>query len=123
MRRMKKIVLLTARYTRKRNASEVSVTQPTWPVKVDLSDVLKDLPHLQLMDKEREKNQLEKREERKRLKEGNPKDMTIQLLREVLEVIHQPYSKSWKKIQLIQRVRDAREKENLTACHTTCNSA
>ena len=50
----------------------VSVTQPTWPVNVDLSDVVKDLPRLQLMDKEREnKEELENREKRKRLKEGN----------------------------------------------------
>ena len=33
----------------------VSVMQQTWPVNVDLSNVVKDLPRLQLMDKEREK--------------------------------------------------------------------
>lgn len=55
--------------------------------------------------------------------ERNPEDMTIQLLREVLEEMGEHYSKSWKKIQLIQRVRDAREKQNLTVCHTTCTSA
>ena len=74
------------------------MTQPTWPVNVDLSNVVKDLLRLLPMDKEREKKEeLEKREERKRLKEGNPKDMTIQLLREVLEEMGEPYSKSWKK--------------------------
>ena len=65
---------------------------------VDLSNVVKDLPRLQLIDKEREKKEeLDKREERKRLKEGNPEDMTIQLLMEVLEEMGEPYSKSWTK--------------------------
>ena len=98
----------------------VSVTQPAWSVDVDLSDILKDLPRLQLMDKERErKEELEKREERKRMKEGNPESMTIQLLREVLEEMGEPYSKNWKKPQLIQRVRAAREKQNSTVYLTT----
>ena len=67
------------------------MTQPTWPVNVDLSDVLKDLPRLQLMDKERERREeLEKREERKRIKEDNPEDMTIHLLIEVLEECENP---------------------------------
>lgn len=96
---------------------KVSVTHPVWPVNVGLRDVLKDLPRLQLMDKERErKEEIEKREERKRTKEGNPECMTVQLLREVLEEMGEPYSKSWKKTQLIQRVRAAREKHSSTAC-------
>ena len=61
------------------------------------------------------KEEIEKREERKRMKEGNPECMTVQLLREVLEEMGEPYSKSWKKTQLIQRVRAAREKHNSTA--------
>lgn len=74
------------------------MTLPVWPVNVDLRDVLKDLPRLQLMDKERErKEEIEKREERRRMKQGNPECMTVQLLREVLEEMGEPYSKSWKK--------------------------
>ena len=77
---------------------KVSITQPVWPVNVDLRDVLKDLPRLQLMDKERErKEEIEKREERKRMKEGNLECMTVQLLKEVLEEMGEPYSKSLKK--------------------------
>ena len=77
---------------------KVSITQPVWPVNVNLRDVLKDLPRLQLMDKERERKQeIEKREERKRMKEGNPECMTVQLLKEVLEEMGEPYSKSLKK--------------------------
>ena len=41
---------------------KVSITQSVWPVNVDLRDVLKDLPRLQLMDKER-------RDRKKRRKE------------------------------------------------------
>ena len=95
---------------------KVSVTQPAWSVDVDLSDILKDLSRLQLMDKERErKEELEKREESKRMKEGNPESMAIQLLREVLEEMGEPYRKSWKDHNSIQRVRGAREKQNFTA--------
>ena len=96
-----------------KGVGKVSITQRVWPVNVDLRDVLKDLPRLQLMDKERERKQeIEKREERKRMKEGNPECMTVQLLKEVLEEMGEPYSKSLKKkTQLIQRVRAAREKQ------------
>ena len=77
---------------------KVSIAHPVWPVNVDLRDVLKDLPRLQLMDKERgRKEEIEKREERKRMKEGNPECMTVQLLKEVLEEMGEPYSKSLKK--------------------------
>ena len=38
----------------------------------------------------------------------------------VLEEMGEPYSKSWKKLQLIQKVRTAREKQNFTAYLTTC---
>ena len=63
-----------------------------------LRDVLKDLPRLQLLDKERErKEEIEKREERKMMKECNPQCMTVHFLREVLEEMSEPYSKSWKK--------------------------
>ena len=54
--------------------------------------------------------------EKTRLKEGNPECVTVQLLKEVLEEIGKPYSKSWKKTQLIQRVKAAREKHNSTVC-------
>ena len=43
-----------------RVVGRVGVTQPTSPVNVDLSNVLKDLPRLQLMDKEREKRRIGK---------------------------------------------------------------
>ena len=96
-----------------KGVGKVSITQRVWPVNVDLRDILKDLPRLHLMDKERErKEEIEKREERKRMKEGNPECMTVQLLKEVLEEMGEPYSKSLKKkTQLIQRVRAAREKQ------------
>ena len=52
------------------------------------------------MNKERErKEEIEKREERKRMKECNPECMTVHFLREVLEKMGEPYSKSWKKTE------------------------
>ena len=52
------------------------------------------------MNKERErKEEIEKREERKRMKECNPECMTVHFLREVLEKMGKPYSKSWKKTE------------------------
>ena len=44
---------------------KVSVTQPVWPVNVDLRDVLKDLQCLQLMDKERERKEEIKKKKKK----------------------------------------------------------
>lgn len=68
------------------------------------------------MDKERErKEEIEKREERKRTKEGNPECMTVQLLRGSRRN-GRTLQQKLEKTQLIQRVRAAREKYNSTAC-------
>lgn len=42
-------------------------------------------------------------------KKGNPEDLSIRLLREILDEMGEPYSKSWKKGVLIEKVRAARE--------------
>ena len=50
------------------------------------------------------------------MKKGNPEDLSIRLLQEILDEMGELYSKSWKKGVLIEKVRDAREKANNTTC-------
>ena len=50
------------------------------------------------------------------MKKGNPEDLSIRLLQEILDEMSELYSKSWKKGVLIEKVRDAREKANNTTC-------
>ena len=77
---------------------KVSGSQPKWPIYVDLTDILKELPRLQKMDEERKKKEdLQRKDEREKIKQGNPNDMTITLLREILDEMGEPYKKSWKK--------------------------
>ena len=55
-----------------------------WPIHVDLSQVVKQVPALKEMDKEREaREELLKKKERELRKEGRADDMTVALLREV----------------------------------------
>ena len=52
----------------------------------DLSEVIKQTQALEEMDKEREAQQEQlKKEEREKQKEGSADDMTVRLLREVLD--------------------------------------
>ena len=52
----------------------------------DLSEVIKQLQALEEMDKEREAREEQlKKEEREKQKEGSADDMTVRLLREVLD--------------------------------------
>ena len=50
------------------------------------------------------------------MKKGNPEDLSIRLLREILDEMGEPYCKSWKKGVLIEKVRPGREKANNTRC-------
>ena len=69
------------------------------------------------MDKERKKREeSQQKEENEKMKKGNPEDLTIRLLREILDEMGEPYSESWKKGVLIEKVRAAREKANNTTC-------
>ena len=96
---------------------KVSGSQPKWPIYVDLTEIFKELPRLQEMDKERKKREeAQQKEEKEKRKKGNPEDLTIRLLREILDEMGEPYSKSWKKGVLIEKVRAAREKTNNTTC-------
>ena len=57
-----------------------------WPLQGDLSEVIKQTQALEEMDKEREAQQEQlKKEEREKQKEGSADDMTVRLLREVLD--------------------------------------
>ena len=77
---------------------KVSGSQPKWPIYVYLTDILKELPRLQKMDEERKKKEdLQRKDEREKIKQGNPNDMTITLLREILDEMGKPFKKSWKK--------------------------
>ena len=83
------------------------------------------LPSLQLMNKERErKEEIEKREGRKRMKECNPECMTVHFLREVLEKMGKPYSKSWKKNRIFfQKVKCSKTYSNFSdLCESKRNS-
>lgn len=54
------------------------------------------------MDKERQKR--EESQQKEEMKKGNPEDLSIRLLREILDKMGEPYSKSWKKGVLIEKV-------------------
>ena len=96
---------------------KVSGAQPKWPIYVDLTDIFKELPRPQEMDKERQKREgSQQKEENEKRKKGNPEDLSIRLLQEILDEMSELYSKSWKKGVLIEKVRDAREKANNTTC-------
>ena len=95
----------------------MSGAQLKWAIYVDLTDIFKELPRLQEMDKERQKREeSQQKEENEKRKKGNPEDLSIRLLREILDEMGEPYSKSWKKGVLIEKVRAAREKANNTTC-------
>ena len=50
------------------------------------------------MDKERQKREKsQQKKENEKRKKGNPEDLSIRLLREILDEMGEPYSKSWKK--------------------------
>ena len=96
---------------------KVSGAQPKWPIYVYLTDIFKELPRPQEMDKERQKREgSQQKEENEKRKKGNPEDLSIWLLREILDEMGEPYCKSWKKGVLIEKVRAGREKANNTRC-------
>ena len=96
---------------------KVSCSQPKWLISVDLTDIFKELPRLQEMDKERQKREeSQQKEENEKRRKGNPEDLSIRLLGEIVDEMGEPYSKSWKKGVLIEKVRAAREKADNTTC-------
>ena len=80
-----------------------------WPIHVDLSQVVKQVPALKEMDKERAvREEILKKEERELRKEGSADDMTVVLLREVLDEMNVTYRKKEKKADLVSKVKEAR---------------
>ena len=80
-----------------------------WPIHVDLSQVVKQVPALKEMDKERVvREEILKKEERELRKEGSADDMTVVLLREVLDEMNVTYRKKEKKADLVSKVKEAR---------------
>ena len=76
---------------------------------VDLSQVVKQVPALKEMDKERAmREEILKKKERELRKEGSADDMTVALLREVLDEMNVTYRKNEKKADLVRKVKEAR---------------
>ena len=79
-----------------------AVNDGKWPIHVDLSQIVKQVPVLKEMDKEREaREEILKKKERELRKEGSADDMTVTLLREVLDEMNVTYRKNEKKADLV----------------------
>ena len=77
---------------------KISGSRPKWPIYVDLTDMFKELPRLHEMEEEgKKKEDLQQKDEREKLKKGNPEDMTIEFLREILDEMGEPYKKKLEK--------------------------
>lgn len=75
-----------------------AVDDGKWPIHVDLSQIVKQVPVLKEMDKEREaREEILKKKERELRKEGSADDMTVTLLREVLDEMNVTYRKNEKR--------------------------
>jgi len=76
---------------------------------------MKQLPVLEELEKERERKERKIRdEEREQLKKGCAEDMTVRLLKEVLDEMGINYAKTCKKADLIKAVQEARKSANNT---------
>ena len=85
-----------------------AVDDGKWPIHVDLSQIVKQVPALKEMDKEREaREETLKKKERELRKEGSADDMTVALLREVLDEMNVTYRKNGKKADLVCKVKEA----------------
>ena len=81
-----------------------------WPLTVDGEALEKILPQLDKAEQEMMlQEEKAKAQETERLKKGEPEDMTVRLLREVLDELNITYKASDKKAILIAKVREARQ--------------
>ena len=88
-----------------------------WPLTVDGEALEKILPQLEKAEQERMLQEEKARaEEKERLKKGEPEDMTVRLLREVLDELNVTYKASDKKAVLIGEVREARQNLQGNTC-------
>jgi len=76
--------------------------------------VVEQVPALKEMNKEREaREEILKKKERELRKEGSADDMTVTLLREVLDELNVTYRKNEKKAELVRKVKEARSVTSL----------
>ena len=86
-----------------------AVDDRKWSIHVDLSQVVKQVPALKEMDKERAmREEILKKKEQELRKEGRDNDITVVLLREVLDEMNVTYHKNEKKADLVRKVKEAR---------------
>lgn len=87
-----------------------------WPMPIDLTSIVEKIPELQEMDRRREEADKKlKKEQEEKIKRGKAEDMTVRLLREVLDEIGVHYNKTSKKADLIQKVKEARKEQSNVA--------
>ena len=80
-----------------------AVDDGKWPIHVDLSQVVKQVPALKKMDKERAvREEILKKKERELQKEGSADDMTV------LDEMNVMYCKNEKKADLVRKIKEAR---------------
>lgn len=88
-----------------------------WPLTVDGEALEKILPQLEKAEQERMLQEEKARaEEKERLKKGEPEDMTVRLLREVLDELNVTFKANDKKAVLIGKVREARQNLQGNTC-------
>ena len=88
-----------------------------WPVAVNAEHLEEILPELEAAERERLRAEERCREEEKKKKKmGEPENMTIRLLKEVLDDLTVTYKASDKKQDLIAKVRQAREELQESHC-------
>ena len=88
-----------------------------WPVSVNAEHLENILPELEIAERERLLAEERRREEEKKKKKmGEPEDMSICLLKEVLDDLNVTYRASEKKRHLIEKVRQARERLQESHC-------
>ena len=82
-----------------------------WPVSVNAEHLEDMLPELEIAERERLLAEERRREEEKKKKKmGEPEDMSVRLLKEVLDDLNVTYKASEKKRDLIAKVLQARER-------------
>ena len=88
-----------------------------WPVSVNAEHLENILPELEIAERERLlAEERRKEEEKKKKKMGVPEDMSIRLLKEVLDDLNVTYKASERKRDLIAKVRQARERMQESHC-------
>ena len=88
-----------------------------WPASVNAEHLEDILPELEIAQRERlleEERRIEEENEKKKM--GEPEDMSIRLLKEVLDDLNVTYKASERKLDFIAKVRQARERLQESHC-------